>query len=43
MVELIERSTVSQTNGSTTTIVKELGRGGQGIACQVEVGGHQSS
>lgn len=43
MVELKEKSTVSQTNGLTATIVKELGRGGQGIACQVEVGGHQSS
>ena len=43
MVELKEKSTVSLTNGSTATIVKELGRGGQGIVYQVEVGGRQSS
>ena len=43
MVELKEKSTVSQTNGLTATIVKELGRGGQGFVYQVEVVGRQSS
>ena len=39
MVELKPNDKVSLTNGSTATIVKELGRGGQGIVYQVEVGG----
>jgi serine/threonine protein kinase len=41
MKELKPKEKVSLTNGSSATIVKELGRGGQGIVYQVEVGGQQ--
>ena len=41
MVELNPKDKVNLTNGSFATIVKELGRGGQGIVYQVEVGGQQ--
>lgn len=39
MKELKTKDKVSLTNGSSATIIKELGRGGQGIVYQVEVGG----
>lgn len=39
MKELKAKDKVSLTNGSSATIIKELGRGGQGIVYQVEVGG----
>ena len=41
MKELKPKEKVSLTNGSTATIVKELGRGGQGIVYLVEVGGQK--
>ena len=41
MIELKSKDKVALTNGSFATIVKELGRGGQGIVYQVEVGGQQ--
>ena len=41
MKELKPKDKVSLTNGSSAKIVKELGRGGQGIVYQVEVGGQQ--
>lgn len=39
MVELKISETVNLTNGSTAKVIKELGRGGQGIVYQVEVNG----
>lgn len=39
MKELKTKDKVSLTNGSSATIIKELGRGGQGIVYQVEVAG----
>lgn len=41
MQELKINDKVNLTNGSTATVVKELGRGGQGIVYLVEVGGRQ--
>ena len=41
MVELKPKDSVSLTNGLTAKIVKELGRGGQGIVYLVEVDGQQ--
>lgn len=41
MKELKPNDKVSLTNGSSAKIVKELGRGGQGIVYLVEVGGQQ--
>ena len=41
MKELKPREKVSLTNGSNATVMKELGRGGQGIVYQVEVNGQQ--
>ena len=39
MIELKSKDKVTLTNGSFATIIKELGRGGQGIVYQVEVNG----
>ena len=39
MVELKNGETINLTNGSTAKVVKELGRGGQGIVYLVEVNG----
>ncbi len=39
MIELKPKDKVTLTNGSFATIIKELGRGGQGIVYQVEVNG----
>ena len=41
MKDLKPNEKVSLTNGMSATIIKELGRGGQGIVYQVEVGGQQ--
>lgn len=41
MLELKTGEKVTLTNGSETTIIKELGRGGQGIVYLVELGGHK--
>ena len=41
MSELKIGSSVKLTNDSSAKIVNELGRGGQGIVYQVEVGGQQ--
>lgn len=41
MKELKPKDKVSLTNGSSAKVVKELGRGGQGIVYLVEVGGQQ--
>jgi len=41
MLELKPNDTVSLTNGSTANIVKELGRGGQGIVYLVELAGQK--
>ena len=41
MIELKNGESVSLTNGSQAKVVKELGRGGQGIVYLVEVGGQK--
>jgi predicted Ser/Thr protein kinase len=41
MLELKTGDRVTLTNGSEATIVKELGRGGQGIVYLVELGGQK--
>lgn len=41
MIELKNGESVSLTNGSQTKVIKELGRGGQGIVYLVEVGGQK--
>lgn len=41
MLELNNGEKVSLTNGMEATVVKELGRGGQGIVYLVELGGQQ--
>ena len=41
MLELKKGEKVTLTNGSEATIVKELGRGGQGIVYLVELGGQK--
>ena len=41
MLELKSGEKVSLTNGLEATVVKELGRGGQGIVYLVELGGQR--
>lgn len=41
MFELKNNSSIILTNGATAKVIKELGRGGQGIVYLVEVGGQQ--
>ena len=41
MIELKSGESVSLNNGSSAKVIKELGRGGQGIVYLVEVGGQQ--
>ena len=41
MLELKSGEKVSLTNGAEATVVKELGRGGQGIVYLVELGGQK--
>ena len=41
MVELKNNDSVTLTNGAVAKVIKELGRGGQGIVYLVEVGGQQ--
>lgn len=41
MIELKNGESVSLTNGSQAKILKELGRGGQGIVYLVDVGGQK--
>lgn len=41
MIELKSGESVKLTNGSSAKVIKELGRGGQGIVYLVEVGGQQ--
>ena len=43
MAELNKQSVVSLVSGKSATIIKELGRGGQGIVYLVEVDGEQKA
>lgn len=43
MTELSKNSTITLFGGGTATIVKELGRGGQGIVYLVEVCGEKKA
>lgn len=43
MTELSKNSTIALVGGGTATIVKELGRGGQGIVYLVEVCGEKKA
>lgn len=43
MTELSKNSTIALVGGGTATIVKELGRGGQGIVYLVEVCGKKKA
>ena len=43
MAELEQKTQVSLVGGGTATIIKELGRGGQGIVYLVEVNGERKA
>ena len=43
MAELNKQSVVSLVSGKNATIIKEIGRGGQGIVYLVEIDGEQKA